>query len=150
MLDDPDVAVGLTGDTFADRADHAVPRASDPEGANHDEVVLGADQILEDLDVVLAVHHPRLEGKALLPAAARHAVEIAVRDELEAHRDEAVVDLSLALQFHFVDVLLGQGVLDLPEAIVVQFCRVDVAADQLGRVRLAQSNGAGDSAIGVV
>ena len=48
------------------------------------------------------------------------------------------MDLPLALQFHFVDVLLGQRVLHLPEAIVVQFCRVDVAADQLRRVRLAQ------------
>ena len=60
------------------------------------------------------------------------------------------MDLPLALQFHLVDVLLGQRVLHLPEAIVVQFCRVDVAADQLRRVRLAQRDGAGDGAIGVV
>ena len=150
VLDDPDIAVGLAGDAFADRANHAVPRAPDPQGADHDEVVLGAGEILEDLDVMFPVHHPRLEGKARLAAEARHAIEIAVGDELEAHRDEAVVDLPLALQFHFVDVLLGQRVLHLPEAIVVQFCRVDMAADQLRRVRLAQPDGAGDGAVGVV
>ena len=99
---------------------------------------------------MLPVHHPRLELEARLPAEARHAIEIAVGDELEAHRDEAVVDLPLALQFHLVDVLLGQGVLHLPEAIVVQFCRVDMAADQFRRVRLAQREGARDGAVGVV
>jgi hypothetical protein len=77
-------------------------------------------------------------------------LEIAVGDELEAHRDQAVVDLPLALQFHLVDVLLGQGVFHLPEAIVVQLCRVDVAADQLRRERLAQLERAGNSAVGVV
>ena len=99
---------------------------------------------------MLPVHHPRLERKARLPTEARHAVEIAVGDELEAHRDQAVVDLALALEFHLVDVLLGQGVLHLPEAIVVQFCRVDMAADEFRRIRLAQREGAGDGAIGVV
>ena len=82
---------------------------------------------------MLPVHHPRLERKARLPTEARHAIEIAVGDELEAHRDEAVVDLPLALELHLVDVLLGQGVLHLPEAIVVQLCRVDMAADQFRR-----------------
>ena len=99
---------------------------------------------------MLPVHHPRLELEARLPAEPRHAIEIAVGDELEAHRDEAVVDLPLALQFHLVDVLLGQGVFHLPEAIVVQFGRVDVAADQLRGERLAQRKGAGDGAVGVV
>ena len=99
---------------------------------------------------MLPVHHPRLELEARLAAAARHAIEVAVGDQLEAHRDEAVVDLPLALQLHLVDVLLGQGVLHLPEAIVVQLRRVDVAADQFRGVRLAQSEGAGDGAVGVV
>ena len=99
---------------------------------------------------MLPVHHPRLELDARLFALARHAVEIAVGDELEAHRDEAVVDLPLALQFHLVDVFLGQGVLHLPEAIVVQLGRVDMAADQLRRVRLPQRQAACDSAVGVV
>ena len=150
MLDDPEIAVGFAGDPFADRADDAIPRAPDPEGADHDQIVLRADEILEDLDVMLPVHHPRLELESGLPAEARHAIEIAVGDELEAHRDEAVVDLALALQFHLVDVLLGQRVLHLPEAIVVQFCRVDVAADQFRRVHLAQVHGARDGAVGVV
>ena len=99
---------------------------------------------------MLPVHHPRLEREARLPTEARHAIEIAVGDELEAHRDQAVVDLPLALELHLVDVLLGQRVLHLPEAIVVQFCRVDMAADQFRGVRLAQPDGAGDGAVGVV
>ena len=99
---------------------------------------------------MLPVHHPRLEREARLSAEARHAIEIAVGDQLEAHRDEAVVDLPLALQLHFVDVLLGQRVLHLPEAIVVQLGRVDVAADQFRGERLAQRDAAGDGAIGVV
>ena len=150
VLDHPDIAVGLAGDALADRADHAVPRASDPQGADHDQVVLRADDILEDLDVMLPVHHPRLERQARLAAEARHAVEIAVGDQLEAHRDEAVVDLPLALELDLVDVLLRQRVLHLPEAIVVQLGGVDVAADQLRGERLAQRDAAGDGAIGVV
>ena len=39
VLDDPDVAIGLAGDAFADRADHAVPRAPDAQRADHDQVV---------------------------------------------------------------------------------------------------------------
>ena len=98
---------------------------------------------------MLPVHHPRLELEARLAAETRHAIEIAVGDELEAHRDEAVVDLPLALQFHFVDASSG-SVLHLPEAIVVQLCRVDVAADQFRGERLAKREGAGDGAVGVV
>ena len=99
---------------------------------------------------MLPVHHPRLELEVRLATEARHAIEIAVGDELEAHRDEAVVDLPLPLQFHLVDVLLRQGVLHLPEAIVVQLCRVDMAADQFCRERLAQRHAARDSAVGVI
>ena len=99
---------------------------------------------------MLPVHHPRLELEARLSAESRHAIEIAVGDELEAHGDEAVVDLPLPLELHFVDVLFGQRVLHLPEAIVVQLCRVDMAADQFRVERLAQREGACDGAVGVV
>ena len=99
---------------------------------------------------MLPVHHPWLELDARLFAEARHAIEIAVGDELETHRDEAVVDLALALELHLVDVLLGQRVLHLPEAVVVQLCRVDMAADQFRGELLAEREGAGDSAVGVV
>ena len=40
VLDDPDIAVRLAGDALADRADHAVARAADPQRADHDQVVL--------------------------------------------------------------------------------------------------------------
>ena len=99
---------------------------------------------------MLPVHHPRFELETGLFAEAGHAIEIAVGDELEAHRDEAVVDLPLAFELHLVDVLLGQGVLHLPEAIVVQLGCVDVAADQFRRERLAQRDGAGDGPVGLV
>ncbi len=99
---------------------------------------------------MLPVHHPWLEREARRPTEARHAVEIAVGDELEAHRDQAVVNLPLALQFHLVDVLLGQGVLHLPEAIIVQFCGIDMAADQFRGERLAQRDAARNGAVGVV
>ena len=150
VLHHPDVAVGLAGDALANGADHAVARAPDPQRADHDQIVRRAVEILEDLGVMLPVHHPRFELEARLLAEARHAIEIAVGDELEAHRDEAVVDLPLALEFHLVDVLLGQRVLHLPEAIVVQLGRVDVAADEFCGERLAQRDGAGDGAVGVV
>ena len=150
VLDHPDITIALAGDAFADRSDHAVPGAPDPQGADHDQIVRRAVEILEDLGVMLPVHHPRFELEARLFAEARHAVEIAVGDELEAHRDEAVVDLPLALELHLIDVLLGQRVLHLPEAIVVQLCRVDMATDQFRGELLAQREGAGDGAVGVV
>ena len=40
VLDHPDITVGLAGDAFADRADHAVAGAPDPQRADHDQVVL--------------------------------------------------------------------------------------------------------------
>jgi hypothetical protein len=150
VLDDPDIAVGLAGDTFAHRADHAVLRTADPQGTDDDEVVRRAGEVLQNLGVVLSIHHPRLELETGIPAQARHAIEVTVGDELEAHRDQAVVDLALPLELHFVDVLLGQRVLHLPEAVVVQLCRVDVAADQLRGIRLAQIDRAGNRAVGVV
>ena len=107
VLDHPDVAVRLAGDAFADRADHTVPRAPDPQGADDDQIVLRTCEVLEDFGVVLPVHHPRLELETRLLAEARHAIEIAVGDELQAHRDEAVVEFPLAFQLHLVDVLLG-------------------------------------------
>ena len=55
-----------------------------------------------------------------------------------------------SLEFDLVDVLLGQGVFHLPEAIVVQLGRVDMAAGQFRVERLAQREGAGDGAVGVV
>jgi hypothetical protein len=39
VLDHPDIAVGLPGDALADRADHAVACAPDPQGADDDQVV---------------------------------------------------------------------------------------------------------------
>jgi hypothetical protein len=150
VLDHPDVTVGLASDAFADRADHAVAGAPDPEGADDDQVVRRAVEILEDLGVMLPVHHPRFELEARLSAEARHAIEVAVGDELQAHRDEAVVDLALPFELHLVDVFLGQGVLHLPEAIVVQLGGVDMAADQFRGERLAQRERAGNGAVGMV
>ena len=150
VLDHPDVAVRLAGDALADRADDAVARAPDAERTDDDEVVLRTGEILEDLGVMLAVHHPRLELDARRPARFRHAVEITVGDELEAHRDQAVVDLPLPFELDLVDVFLGQRVLHLPEAIVVQLGRVDVAADQFRGERLAEREAAGDGAVGMV
>ena len=150
VLHHPDVTVALAGDAFADRADHAVPGAPDPQGADHDQIVRRSVEILEDLGMMLPVHHPRFELEARLLAESRHAIEIAVGDQLEAHRDQAVVDFPLALQFHLVDVLLRQRVFHLPEAIVVQFGRIDMAAHQFRRKRLAQRERAGDSAVRVV
>ena len=39
VLDDPDIAVRLPGDAFADRADHAVACAPDPQGADDDQIM---------------------------------------------------------------------------------------------------------------
>ena len=79
-------AIGLTRDAFADRADHAVARAADPESADHHEVRLLHGEIFQNLGVMLAVHHPRFEFEIRLAAHARNAIEIAVGDELQAHR----------------------------------------------------------------
>ena len=46
--------------------------------------------------------------------------------------------------------ILRQGVLHLPEAVVVQFRGVDMAADQLRGIRFAQVHGASDCTVGVV
>ena len=50
VLDDPDVAVGLARDAFADRADHAVARAADAQRADHHQVVRRTGEVLEDLE----------------------------------------------------------------------------------------------------
>ena len=80
-------------------------------------------------------------------------VEVGLGDQLEAIGDEAVVDPALALQLGLVLVLLGEGVLHLLEAVVVQPGGVDVGADNLGPARLGQPDRhlrGGDRVIGVV
>ena len=99
---------------------------------------------------MLPVHHPRPNSRPDSPQRR----DMPSRQPSEMSLRPIVIRLSsnlpLAFQFHLVDELLGQGVLDLPEAIVVQFRRVDVAANQFGGERLAQREAAGDGAIGVV
>ena len=131
-------------------AELAVADGAEPEGAHDDEVVVLALHVLDQGLVVLAVHHPRLEREPgrlrLLP----HHLEVRVRDQLEAHRDEGVVDLPLALQLVLVPVLLGQRVLHLLEAVVVKPRRVDVAAGQGRAEGSPELHGQVDGAVGVV
>src|SRR3954453_16377413 len=57
-------------------------------GGGFPSIVPGLEN-LWGFGVVFPVHHPRLELEARLSAQARHAVEIAVGNELEPHRDQA-------------------------------------------------------------
>src|SRR5262249_32264763 len=58
--------------------------------------------------------------------------------------------LPLPLELRLVEVLLGERVLHLLEAVVVHARRIDVAAGQLGLERPAQLERRVDGAIGVV
>jgi hypothetical protein len=132
------------------RAQLAVPHRTEAEGAHDDQVVVLALDVLDQRLVVLAVHHPGLErepgGLGLLP----HHLEVRVGDQLQAHRDQRVVNLPLALELVLVPVLLGQRVLHLLEPVVVEPRRVDVAAGQGRAEGAAELHGQVDGAVGVV
>ena len=140
----------LAHEPLGHRAELAVAHRAESEGAHDHQVVVLALDVVDQRLVVLAVHHPGLErqpgGLGLLP----HHLEVRVGDELEAHRDQRVVDLSLALELVLVPVLLGQRVLHLLEAVVVEPRRVDVTARQRRAEGPAQLHGQVDGAVGVV
>ena len=148
--DDQRVDRRLAHEPLGHGAELAVADGTEPEGAHDDEIVVLALHVLDQGLVVLAVHHPRLErepgGLRLLP----HHLEVRVRDQLEAHRDQRVVDLPLALQLVLVPVLLGQRVLHLLEAVVVKPRRVDVATGQGRAEGSPELHGQVDGAVGVV
>ena len=99
---------------------------------------------------MLAVDHLPLEGEARLPRLPLHHVQVGVGDELEAHRDERVVDLPLPLELGLVLVLLRQRVLHLLEPVVVQPRRVHVDAGELRPARPAHLDRQVDRPVGVV
>ncbi len=150
VLHDPDVPIALAGDAVGDRPDDAVTHPPDAERADDHEIVVRRRHVAQDLDVVLAVHHPGLERETGLAAALRHRLEVRVADQLQSHGDQAVVNLPLALQLDLVEVLLGERVLHLPEAVVVHAGGVDVAPDQLGAEGAAERHAALDGAVGML
>ncbi len=105
--------------------------------------------LAQQLGRVLAVHHLPLERDAGRLAALVEVVQIAVRDQLEPHGDQAVVDLALPRQLLLDQVLLGQRVLHLLEAVVVHARGVDVAAGQLRTEGRAQRDGTVGGAVRV-
>ena len=142
----------------ADAADHAVGNAPDhavldgahAERPQHDQVVGGCGDVVDQAFPILAVERLVLEGQAGAIARGLHDVEVGIGDELQAARDQGVVDLALALEFLLVLVLLRQRVLHLFEAHVVHPGGVDVAAHQ-GRLRgTGQPNRHLDGGVGVV
>ena len=48
-----------------------------------------------------------------------HVFQVAIRNQLEAHQDQTVVDLALAVELGLFEVLLGQRELHLLETVVV-------------------------------
>ena len=142
----------------ADAADHAVGNASDhavldcahAERPQHDQVVVGCGDVVDQAFPILAVERFVLEGQAGPIAGGLHDVEVGIGDELQAARDQGVVDLALALELLLVLVLLRQRVLHLFEAHVVHPGGVDVAAHQ-GRFRgTSQPDRHLDGGVGVV
>jgi len=135
---------------LGDRADLAVLHRAHAEGAHDDQVVVGREAVLDQDLVVLAVDHLGLEVEPGLGGLLRHHVQIRLGDELQAHRDQRVVDLPLALELVLVLVLLGQRVLHLLEPVVMQPRRVHVHAREPGAARPAQLDRQLDRAVRAV
>ena len=118
--DDERVARHLSHEALGDRAELAVLHGAHAERAHDDEVVVGGERVLDEGLVVLAVHHLRREGEAGRLRPGLEDVQVRLGDQLEAHRDQRVVDLALALELALVLVLLRQRVFHLLEPVVVQ------------------------------
>ena len=140
VLDDPGVLAARTGHALADRANLAVALAAEAQRPQDHQVTVRLFQIPTDLDVVLPIDHAGFEGQLLAGTALLHAFQIAVGDQLEPHGDQAVVDLALPLEFVLLQVLFGERVLHLLEAIIVHLGRVHVRAHQLGAEGLADAH----------
>ncbi len=127
---DEGVRGDLAHEALRHRAQLAVFHGAHAEGAHHHQIVVGGPTVLDEGLVVLAVHHLALVGQARRLRLTTHDIEVGVRDELQSHGDEGIVDLALPFQLVLVLVLLGQGVLHLLEAVVVQTRRVHVTPGQ--------------------
>jgi hypothetical protein len=122
-------------------------------GPHQHQIVVGLLDVLDQDLPVLPVHGLGGELDPLLQAALLSGLQVGVRDQAQPGGDQAVVDLALALQLHLVLVLLGEGVLHLLEAVVVESGRVDMAAHDLRPGGLGQPDrhiGGGSRVIGVV
>ena len=150
MLDHPQVAVDRARQTLAHRTDLGVTGTADADRAEHDQIIVGRLDVLDQLGRVFTVHHLGSELETGTLAGLLHILQVTVGNELETHRDQVVVDLALAMQLGLLEVLLGQCELHLLEAIVVHLGSVDVAAGELGAERLAQLDRSRDGAVGVV
>jgi hypothetical protein len=149
-LDDQDVLVRVPRHPLTDRAELTVPAPPHPQDAHDDQIVVRADDVLEDLGAVLPVHHPRHEVELGLAALRFHRAQVAFRDQLEAHGDEAVVDLPLPLELRLLDVLVRERELHLLEAVVVHPGGVDVASDHLRFELLPELDRHRDRLVGMV
>ena len=147
---DERVALDAAHEAFGDRAELAVPHRAHAERAHDHEIVVRRHGVLDERLVVLAVHHLRGEGQARGLGLGPHHVEIGLRDELQAHGDERVVDLSLTLELVLVLVFVGERVLHLLEPIVVQPRGVDVGARETRAEGSAELDREVDRAIAVL
>src|SRR2546422_158648 len=150
VADDQRVLRNPADEALGDGAELAVLHGAHAEGAHDDQVIVGGEAVLDEHLVVLAVDHLALEGEPRGLGAPGHDVEVGIGDELQAHGDQRVVDLPLALELVLVLVLIRQRVLHLLEPVVMEPRRVHVDAGQPGAARPAQLDGQVDRPVRIV
>jgi len=84
--------------------------------------------LLDQLPVVFPFQRAARELHTLRAAGALHLIQIGVRDDGQATRDQIVVYVSLALQFLLFAELLREPTLHLSKTQVVHLRRVDMGA----------------------
>src|SRR5881628_820749 len=150
VADDQRVLRNPADEALGDGAELAVLYGAHAEGAHDDQVIVGGEAVLDEHLVVLAVYHLALEGQPRGLGAPGDHVEVGIGDELQAHGDQRVVDLPLALELVLVLVLIRQRVLHLLEPVVVEPRRVHVDAGQPGAARPTQLDGQVDRPVRIV
>ena len=131
-------------------ADLAVLDGAHTECAHDHQVIVRSGNVLHQALPVLAIEGLVFERQAGLLARGFHDVQVRVGNQLEAPRDQRIVDLALALEFLLVLVLLGQGVLHLLEAHVVHSRCIDVTPGEAGLKGLSQPDADVDGRVGMV
>ena len=129
--DDKRIGSDAPDDALTDTTEEAILDCAHAERAHNHHIVIAVLNVLHQFDEVFALWHFRFKRNVTFGALLLHHFKVGVRNELQPHRDEGIVDAALLFKLHLVLILLRQRVFHLLKAHVVHFRGVDVRTHQL-------------------
>ena len=129
--DDKRIGSDAPDDAFTNTTDEAILDCAHAERAHNHHIVVAVLNILHQFDEVFALWHFCFKRDVTFGALLLHHLKIGIRNELQPHRDEGIMDAALLFEFYLVLILLRQRVFHLFKAHVMHFRCVNVRTYQL-------------------